>query len=246
MKQSPDLVLWCIQSDQRLKQINKAVVKLVGSMSHVRNVFSGCESISGMYVFSVLADQGQPCLKGSNNSPLGLLDAHTTSACQLRIADANVTFEVLLKVSLCQSVVLRSKKPSEATLPADINVYGSYDRRDAVDSVVSYSKLYLQHPVYGTEFYEFSTEEHQQYDATEVFMEQMIKRRASERSAKNNPFNRFQAQLQLRTLCNHGSFRKRFPKNPSRDLELEREAIFSTLVRNGMSSVPRVAKWSPY
>jgi SWI/SNF-related matrix-associated actin-dependent regulator of chromatin subfamily A3 len=64
-------------------------------------------------------------------------------------------------------------------------------------------------------------------------MERMIKQRANEKSAKNNPFSLFQAQLQLRILCNHGTFQKSFSHNPVRDLELESEAIFATLGRDG-------------
>jgi SWI/SNF-related matrix-associated actin-dependent regulator of chromatin subfamily A3 len=65
--------------------------------------------------------------------------------------------------------------------------------------------------------------EKHQYETTSRLMAQVIKQRASDPSSKSNPFGLFQAQLQLRILCNHGTFQKQFSWTRPCDFLLERE-----------------------
>jgi SWI/SNF-related matrix-associated actin-dependent regulator of chromatin subfamily A3 len=76
-------------------------------------------------------------------------------------------------------------------------------------------------------------EEQLQYDTTSKLMEQALKQRASKASDKSTPFGLFQAQLQLRILCNHGTFQKQFSWGLSRDFLVEREDAEVTFGQNG-------------
>ncbi|KAL9626550.1 MAG: hypothetical protein Q9164_007852, partial [Protoblastenia rupestris] len=78
-----------------------------------------------------------------------------------------------------------------------------------------------------------AAEEKQQYDTTFKLMDQVIKQRASNVSGKSNPFGLFQAQLQLRILCNHGTFQKLFSWNRPRDFLIEREDALATFGGDG-------------
>jgi SWI/SNF-related matrix-associated actin-dependent regulator of chromatin subfamily A3 len=75
--------------------------------------------------------------------------------------------------------------------------------------------------------------EKNQYETTSRLMAQVIKQRANDASGKSNPFGLFQAQLQLRILCNHGTFQKQFSWTRPRDFLLEREDAVATLGRDG-------------
>ena len=78
-----------------------------------------------------------------------------------------------------------------------------------------------------------AAEEKLQYENTSKLMDQVIKQRASDASGKLNPFGLFQAQLQLRILCNHGTFQKMFSWRRPRDFLLEREDALTTFGGNG-------------
>lgn len=77
-----------------------------------------------------------------------------------------------------------------------------------------------------------TAEEKQQYETTPGLMDQAIKQRAGDSSGKSNPFRLFQAQLQLRILCNHGTFQKQFSWNQARDFLVEREDVVALLGHN--------------
>jgi SWI/SNF-related matrix-associated actin-dependent regulator of chromatin subfamily A3 len=76
-------------------------------------------------------------------------------------------------------------------------------------------------------------EEQLQYDATSKLMEQALRQRDSNASGNSNPFGLFQAQLQLRVLCNHGTFQKQFSWDLSRDFLVERQDAEATFGQNG-------------
>jgi hypothetical protein len=73
---------------------------------------------------------------------------------------------------------------------------------------------------------EFSADEKYQYVTTKELMDRLIREQASNVRSSGNPFGMFQAQLQLRILCNHGTFQKR-------DLRLEREEALASFGRYG-------------
>lgn len=79
----------------------------------------------------------------------------------------------------------------------------------------------------------FAAEEKQQYENTSKLMDQLIKQKASHAFGKPNPFGLFQAQLQLRILCNHGTFQQMFSWSRPRDFLLEREDALATFGGNG-------------
>lgn len=77
-----------------------------------------------------------------------------------------------------------------------------------------------------------TAKEKQQYERTSSLMDLAIKQRANDASGKLNPFGLFQAQLQLRILCNHGTFQKQFSWGQARDFLLEREDAVALLGQN--------------
>ena len=80
---------------------------------------------------------------------------------------------------------------------------------------------------------EFSAEERYQYVTTKELMDRLIREQASDMRSSGNPFGMFQAQLQLRILCNHGTFQKQFCSTGPRDLRLEREEALASFGRYG-------------
>ena len=80
---------------------------------------------------------------------------------------------------------------------------------------------------------EFSAEERYQYVTTKELMDRLIREQASNMRSSGNPFGMFQAQLQLRILCNHGTFQKQFCSTGPRDLQLEREEALASFGRYG-------------
>ncbi|KLO90158.1 related to promoter binding protein RUSH-1alpha [Fusarium fujikuroi] len=81
-------------------------------------------------------------------------------------------------------------------------------------------------------YIELQESERRQYDQTLVNMASLIKAKASLGPEKRNGFGIFQAQLQLRLLCNHGTFQKPFKDNDHRDKKAEREDFLYSLGSN--------------
>lgn len=89
-----------------------------------------------------------------------------------------------------------------------------------------------------TERYEYialSDEERKQYDETLAVMAKLIREKANRQPDRRDPFGIFQAQLQLRLLCNHGSFQKPFTERNPRDRKAEREDFLYSLGKNAES-----------
>ena len=78
---------------------------------------------------------------------------------------------------------------------------------------------------------EFSREEWDQYERTKRILIRTIKHRAGE-SESRTMFGMFQAQLQLRILCNHGTFQPLFSW-ATRDLLAEREDALGSIGQSG-------------
>ncbi|KAI1488686.1 SNF2 family N-terminal domain-containing protein [Biscogniauxia mediterranea] len=78
---------------------------------------------------------------------------------------------------------------------------------------------------------DFTPAEREQYEKTKKILVRTIRHRVGE-VEKSSKFGLFQANLQMRILCNHGTFQKPFSwhHRNSRD---EREAVVSALGRNG-------------
>ncbi|KAL6413087.1 promoter binding protein RUSH-1alpha [Ilyonectria robusta] len=74
--------------------------------------------------------------------------------------------------------------------------------------------------------------ERRQYDETLTAMASFIKEKASLNPDKRDSFGIFQAQLQLRLLCNHGTFQKRLARKAHRDRKAEREDFLYSLGSN--------------
>jgi SWI/SNF-related matrix-associated actin-dependent regulator of chromatin subfamily A3 len=79
---------------------------------------------------------------------------------------------------------------------------------------------------------EFSTEERGQYTQTLKNMHRAIRRNA-EGFDQKSVFGMFQAQLQLRMLCNHGTFQPLFSWASKRNLLIEREEALCLAAQNG-------------
>jgi len=89
-----------------------------------------------------------------------------------------------------------------------------------------------------TESYHYVTlsdQERKQYDETLALMAKLIREKASRKAGHRDPFGIFQAQLQLRLLCNHGTFQKPFKGRSQRDKKVEREDFLYSLGKNSES-----------
>lgn len=91
--------------------------------------------------------------------------------------------------------------------------------------------LDLPEQQYRTRTLEFSKEERDQYEQTKKIMIRAIRQRAGEFN-RNSMFGMFQAQLQLRILCNHGTFQHLFSW-ARRSLLNEREDALYAIGWNG-------------
>lgn len=74
--------------------------------------------------------------------------------------------------------------------------------------------------------------ERRQYDETLTAMASFIKEKARLNPEKHDSFGIFQAQLQLRLICNHGTFQKQFSREARRDRKAEREDFLYSLGSN--------------
>jgi SWI/SNF-related matrix-associated actin-dependent regulator of chromatin subfamily A3 len=92
--------------------------------------------------------------------------------------------------------------------------------------------LDLPHQQDRTRALEFSKEEREQYEQTKKIMVRAIRQNAGGVD-KKSLFGMFQAQLQLRLLCNHGTFQHPFSWANKRNLLSEREAAFCSVGQNG-------------
>ena len=77
----------------------------------------------------------------------------------------------------------------------------------------------------------FSPAEREQYEKTKKTLARTIRQRAGG-GEKSSQFGLFQANLQMRLLCNHGTFQKPFSWHPRSRLD-EREVVVSALGQNG-------------
>lgn len=104
-----------------------------------------------------------------------------------------------------------------------------------VDCVCLRRSQDLLHLPQITERYQYimlSEKERRQYDHTLATMANFIREKAGRNPGKRDPFGIFQAQLQLRLLCNHGTFQKPFTKRSKRDRKAEREDFLHSLGKN--------------
>lgn len=88
-------------------------------------------------------------------------------------------------------------------------------------------------------YVDLSDSERRQYDETMVRMTRLIKERVGRKSGRHNTFGIFQAQLQLRLVCNHGTFQKVFDGDARHDRTAEKEDILYSLGSNAESSCSR-------
>lgn len=79
---------------------------------------------------------------------------------------------------------------------------------------------------------ELSGEERVQYDTTKKTMIRALRQNVGE-AHKKPFFGMFQAQLQLRILCNHGTFQQPFSWTNPRNLQMEREDALCAVGQNG-------------
>lgn len=78
---------------------------------------------------------------------------------------------------------------------------------------------------------EFSPAERKQYEDTKMILMRTIRHRVGE-IEKSSKFGLFQANLQMRLLCNHGTYQQPFSWR-RRSYREEREAVMSALGQNG-------------
>lgn len=94
-------------------------------------------------------------------------------------------------------------------------------------------------------YIDFSKEERVQYEQTKQKMIRTITQRAGEYDG-NSKFGMFQAQLQLRILCNHGTFQHHFSWARSRrDFLDENEDALCSLGRNGETNCSSCGQCMP-
>ena len=95
--------------------------------------------------------------------------------------------------------------------------------------------LHLPNITETYQYVDLTEDERLHYDNTLTAMSQFIRDKAKLNPAKRDAFGIFQAQLQLRLVCNHGTYQKPFTKNKHRDTKAEREEFLYTLGKNAES-----------
>lgn len=93
--------------------------------------------------------------------------------------------------------------------------------------------LHLPDVVDKDRFVEFSSIEKSVYTGTQAEMIAIVKKHDSQARNSKNYFGMFQLLLQLRRLCNHGTFQKTFPKSPEDDIQFDPEQAFELLTKEG-------------
>ncbi|EHA50641.1 DNA repair and recombination protein RAD5C [Pyricularia oryzae 70-15] len=86
----------------------------------------------------------------------------------------------------------------------------------------------MPEPVESTNWITLSPSEREQYDRTVQETAEIIRQKTWERTGKGNHFGLFQAQLQLRLICNHGTYQVPL-KLSRRDRRTEREAMLQAI-----------------
>jgi SWI/SNF-related matrix-associated actin-dependent regulator of chromatin subfamily A3 len=82
-------------------------------------------------------------------------------------------------------------------------------------------------------YIDFSTLERKFYNETQAEMIAEVKLNDSQARNSKDYFGMFQLQLQLRRLCNHGTFQKAVSKSPADDLQFDPEQAFEILQEKG-------------
>ena len=104
--------------------------------------------------------------------------------------------------------------------------------------------LHLPQLVEKTTYVQLTDAEREQYESTIEHMGRVMREQAGVNPLEKERFGIFQAQLQLRILCNHGTFQKRFNLGKkNRDATIEKEDLLLTIGPNaeGPCSVCGVA-----
>lgn len=124
------------------------MVKLVGHMAEVSlKLTSGSLSqIAGNYAFDIQKSSENMFLTFPDHSHFALLSLHTTKVLERIFGLPAVRLEALVDISSLHETVGRAVKESAATLPVNINVYGSNEAWREVGSHLSDGKIYLQRP----------------------------------------------------------------------------------------------------
>lgn len=91
--------------------------------------------------------------------------------------------------------------------------------------------LYLPKILETVHYIDLSPSEQKQYQNTMETMAKMLQRKAGQGPGKKTTFGLFQAQLQLRLLCNHGTFQKELTDTVTRDAQAESEDVMYSLGR---------------
>lgn len=91
--------------------------------------------------------------------------------------------------------------------------------------------LYLPKILETVHYIDPSSAEQEQYQKAMRIMSRMLQRKAGEGPGKRSTFGLFQAQLQLRLLCNHGTFQKEITGTIARDTQAESEDVMYSLGR---------------
>jgi SWI/SNF-related matrix-associated actin-dependent regulator of chromatin subfamily A3 len=94
-------------------------------------------------------------------------------------------------------------------------------------------RLHLPEPIERSRIVEFSAQERQQYENTLNIMSRTLQQNHSPDHRKN-PFGAFQIQLQLRLLCNLGTYQQQFAWTNERDEQSEIEDALLSLGPGGL------------
>lgn len=86
--------------------------------------------------------------------------------------------------------------------------------------------LHLPTPHHRVRILKFSPEEREQYEQTKKFMNRALRQKVSESYSKSI-FGMFQVQLQLRILCNHGTYQQLFSWTKRSLLDEREDALCS-------------------
>lgn len=134
------------------RKIPDVSVKLVGEMLSLRTKVDPSQPYQS---FAVSKHSEYFMLKSSDNEVYALVNELASQGLAALQDLSSVEIMAFAETAKIQSVLTKAKKPGEATLKVEINVYGSIDIAEVVGRKLGAAKLFLQDPDHGQQDIEY-------------------------------------------------------------------------------------------
>ncbi|KIW70325.1 hypothetical protein, variant 1 [Phialophora macrospora] len=128
--------------------IYRTAARLSGEMSHLDTKLHSPDARRNhsSHIFSVGRTATHLALYFVDGTEFGILNAQISKALIQVLALPSIEIDVFADVVTVVDTIRRAQKASEATIPVNMNIYGSPDVRQGLDAILSKHKIWLQHP----------------------------------------------------------------------------------------------------